>query len=97
MGTEIGGFAPYSHANLLLFKLLVSGYETGFIPKTYYSEYTLFYESKGDEYIISLDPPPAPHPQPRTHRAAAYRALAHEPQPREPMPIGLQPRELQPR
>ena len=38
--------------------------------------------------------PPTPHPQPRTHRAAAYRALAHEPQPREPMPIGLQPREL---
>ena len=50
-----------------------------------------------EEYIISLDPPPTPHPQPRTHRAAAYRALAHEPQPREPMPIGLQPRELQPR
>ena len=50
-----------------------------------------------EEYIISLDPPRPPHPQPRTHRAAAYRALAHEPQPREPMPIGFQPRELQPR
>ena len=51
----------------------------------------------GDEYIISLDAPPAPHPQPRTHRAAAYRALAHGPQPREPCPMGPQPRELQPR
>ena len=41
--------------------------------------------------------PPRPHPQPQTHRAAAYKALVHEPQPREPMPIGPQPRELQPR
>ena len=54
-----------------------------------------FLRIEGDEYIISLDPRPAPHPQPRTHRAAAYRALAHGPQPREPCPMGPQPRELQ--
>ena len=29
--------------------------------------------------VYNFVDPPAPHPQPRTHRAAAYRALAHGP------------------
>ena len=55
----------------------------------------IFLRIEGDEYIISLDPPPRPHPQLQTHRVSAYRAWT-QPKPMvsqstEPRPRGPQP------
>ena len=47
-----------------------------------------FLRIEGDEYIISLDPPPRPHSPP----SASDPDQPIEPKPMGPQPIGLQPR-----